>query len=272
MPRIKRTAFSMIEFLMVGVIVSVLLGLVFPALGQLRGLAGRGGDNNNLRQIALGLHSYHDTHRRFPPAYGSKPALANKHSIHIHLLPFVNQRLLFRQIQNAQGVPAAVKKFRIKTYNSPSDSSIDNFKGIQNYNANLRIFGKFQTAKTGSFPSVKGAADGRAAIQRIIDGTSNTMIFSTGYGKCNRTVSTFFEAPGKSAAYFGGKLVAQGMPFQAVPEAGDCDYELAQSFEKRGILVALADGSTRTVNPSINNKTWARALSANDNIPNGADW
>ena len=64
----RETAFTLIELLVVIAIIAVLIGLLLPAVQAAREAARRASCMNNLKQLGLGIHNYHDAMNRFPSA------------------------------------------------------------------------------------------------------------------------------------------------------------------------------------------------------------
>ena len=109
-PRLIRSAMTMIELMVVLGIIAIAVAMLLPALGSAREAGRRIECVNRLRQVGLGLHNYHDTHRRLPPHGGGtsqpggvrtvSPWWSNhgRLSFHVALLPFIEQQSLWEEI------------------------------------------------------------------------------------------------------------------------------------------------------------------------------
>lgn len=177
--------FTLIELLVVIAIIGVLIGLLLPAVQRVRDSANRAHCANNLRQIGLALHHYHDSQAGFPPGVSYRQG-ADPHpfmSWNARLLPFLEQENLWRETLRAF---AQNRDFRINpphvgfatvmaVYGCPADSRT---LGVTTLGERLRVA---FTAYLGVSGSNQFRKDGllylnsKVRLAEVTDGASNTL-------------------------------------------------------------------------------------------------
>ena len=148
---------------MVIAIIAVLIGLLLPAVQKVREAAARTQCDNNLKQMGLAMHSFHDANNAFPPAF-AKPS---NYGWQVWILPFVEQGNLFNAI-NPNATTLAVNANTaspLSIYSCPSDPgpAVNPF---------------FSGYAKSNYAVSEQVCDGGSAINilTITDGTSNTIM------------------------------------------------------------------------------------------------
>ena len=198
----RRCGFTLIELLVVIAIIAVLVALLLPAVQQAREAARRTQCKNNLKQIGLALHNYHDAFLLFPPGGTTcNPCAAyanaiNGHNFTADILPYIDQAPLYNRLNwtipgyayyfsSIDPVHEAAVKTIIPAYICPSSTTptlwqyppptcffnqaVAQYAGIAGSVNQLQ--GNTYNSKGGTFNK-----NSDIAINRMTDGTSNIMI------------------------------------------------------------------------------------------------
>ncbi|HEY2412611.1 MAG TPA: DUF1559 domain-containing protein [Pirellulaceae bacterium] len=299
----RRRGFTLVELLVVIAIIGVLVALLLPAVQAARESARRSQCQNNLKQMGIGLHNYHDTFLVLPFGWSDRGA-----GWSTMLLPYIEQKPLydtlgFNEADNWDSANSANQRAcgtYINVFRCPSMAVIP--KHITNQSIPDRVPTSYRgvasstadsddqsTSKVGRWMEEKDLEGlffgcSRIRFAEITDGTSNTFAvgesrFDTFSQDGNEMDFWYIGSPQidpcscvpsvntSSATEFSEFCGSTGVPFNArvIPTTSGYVKELSfTSLHPNGAQFVLADGSVRFVPFSINQTTY-QALGSRNN-------
>ena len=209
----------------------VLVGMLLPAVGQVRQAAKDVQSLNNLKQLSLASLNHESAFMRYPTD-GPKGGNDHKFSWRVHILPFIEEGNIYDQIKFDEPWDSDHNKALLA-------KTPDVFKSpTRNLPEGMTVYRGFKGERG---EGVLGGVDGKGTrIGRITDGTSNTILIA--------------EVPDSMATHW------------AKPDCLNVDEQVAQKLlsAKGSMLVAFCDGSTHRIPTTIATKDLVTFLSCNE--------
>jgi len=249
MHRTQRRGFTLFGLLVLLAVIGLLLALLLPAIQKVREAANRMKDANNLKQMGIAVHMYHDDHQRFPPGYAGGVELQNNGpkpdsgSWCYVILPYMEQDNLYKLIpQKQDGV--------VPTYYSPlrRPPAMYGGKSKIDYAGN---------AGSSDDPAKPDKDDGflskeRRTFAHITDGTSNTILA----GLKGMRTTEYLTGKGKGddgSCWAGGTIdtlrTSNGEKRPPLQDVATDDHERGFGGpSSSGINFLFGDGSVRVIN------------------------
>ena len=185
----RRRGFTLIELLVVIALIAILISLLLPAVQQAREAARRTQCTNNLKQISLAIHHYHDAFQVLPLV--SLDTGHSKSSAFVAILPYLDQANAYQKYDfnqgNSSAANLAVVSQRIAAYLCPS-AVIRRQVPISGCDANDRAPGTYAVSTGSGDPwgtsasgnplngAISNSGSGKTSFASITDGTSQTLL------------------------------------------------------------------------------------------------
>lgn len=212
-------------------VAGVLVALLLPAVQSAREAARRMQCSNNLKQIALAMHNYHDMHKSLPPAYTVDEEGNRLHSWRALLLPYLEQAPLYDQIDFSKPWDAPENRHladvRIPLFSCPSHPD----------DGSLHCSYMVIVGPESLFEDEQGTR-----FADVLDGTSNTIMVV----EVKDSQTSWMEPTDLS---FDGRQIR----INTTPEDPG-------SYHPGGINVAIADGSVRFIATTIDPETLRKLI------------
>jgi len=287
----RARAFTLIELLVVIAIIAILIALLLPAVQQAREAARRTQCKNNLKQIALALHNYHDTYTVFPPGQvyckgsgvvcnGNRATWTYGWTWTTFLLPYIDQAPLFNKFNTGLNLYDPINVDLIRTpnraYQCPSDPSRKDaippsgttdprLIATSNYCGNGGSFSNsFNSPNDVSVNTAVGfndwvngilGRDSAVKIRDITDGTSNTLAVGevTHYNfTWDPTLYGHWDVPSGTACCTLVAIRHGNQKLNPAPTASQViRREGFHSYHEGGAQFAMCDGSVRFISENI---------------------
>lgn len=269
-PRPWRRAFTLIELLIVIAIIAVLVSLLLPAVQQAREAARKTQCRNNLKQLGIAIHNYHDAHSVLPNSEVGGTGTLARASAFIAILPYMDQAPAYAlynfSLGNSDPANLQVVSQRIPGFICPS-AVIRRNVPISGCDANDRAPGTyaFSTGSTDPYGvnngAIVNAATGKTRIGDFTDGTSNTLL--AGESAWNMSDYLFTSGPCSGQVRWGFTYWASPYPLATAftttapfnPKRLDGDSMRLAHFRSDHadgtVCFAFCDGSVRFLSQNI---------------------
>jgi prepilin-type N-terminal cleavage/methylation domain-containing protein/prepilin-type processing-associated H-X9-DG protein len=297
----RREGFTLIELLVVIAIIAVLIGLLLPAVQRVRESASRIKCKNNLKQIGLALHSYHDANGGFPPGYqgavaGDGSDLGPGWGWAAYLLPYVEQDVLYKSIrfdlQMSDPANAAARTAFLSVYACPSEPAVGTFTVVDGSgNPVCDVAHGSYTAMNGVLGVSGNSGDNNGAFLRnrplriadITGGLSNTLFVgercssmsnSTWTGAVTGGVVPAHRYPDPAdqlanAEWSAALVLSHGSKDHLPNNPLVFDADATSSFHILGVNFLFGDGSVQSINNTVNPGVYERLLTRAGGEPVG---